>query len=846
MAEFNLPFGVRIANNDPIDYDRYIATNIATRDAILTVGRAYEGIQIYVESDKTLYILTDAVAPVWDVVGSDSSALADFKEYVDGSLGTRDASIANLVIITDNLDTSIGDLDTLTQTHTTNVAQLDASIVRIDVSLNDAIEAATLFPTFSYVDASLEERDTSISNLEINKLDNTTDTFTGILTIDGSLTISKDLTIDGSVTYINTTNLDVSDNIIYINTGMSGTPPGTMVSGLKINRGDASDYYFIFSEADDTFRVGSETNEGNLPGNTQAVATREDNPTTNGVPYWNNIKNRYDTSIGLVYNGTGQLSVGISRILDSTGSTVIKNDNNTFITAGGTNASLTSPGTGSKGFFAGSTISRVSNTQIALGSFAAGSTYFTISDTGGQSNILDIKGFGGSTTSIFKIGKTGEVYCPSIGDGSTGQVLYYNTLNGKITYDTISTGKDYDASITALYLENNIQDASIERIDASLNDTIEGATLFTSFSYVDGSLATRDGSINYLFNNVLQPFDSLSVTNDGSIGGALKVDSSIYASNIIENGTGGVTIEKIKFDNQRITLSPFYTTYIQAGYSLDTYVDGTKISSLQPGNTTFYHSSDVGTNGGIVIENSADNQQGPKLALIKKRTGQTASDGDRIGTVAAFFYNDAGTPEVKEGGGMYLDLVDVCTGIEDTQLSFKRIENGTLTTYTLDDLIEASLSTLTDVSISDASIYDTLNYDSDTSTWINEQREWYVDSSLIQIVNDDYDVQLNSINVEEDAGEVSLVDMGISSVPAVNTIESYSFDIAGNPVAKIYAKADGAGDASITGFVVEADAQYMGPPDSNGSWRFYPDTDGSLVFERRIAGTWTYKGAFAG
>jgi hypothetical protein len=161
-------------------------------------------------------------------------------------------------------------------------------------------------------------------------------------------------------------------------------------------------------------------------------------------------------------------------------------------------------------------------------------------------------------------------------------------------------------------------------------------------------------------------------------------------------------------------------------------------------------------------------------------------------------------------------------------------------------IIDPSLAGLTDVSISDTSIYDTLNYDSDTSTWINEQREWYVDSSLIQIVNDDYDVQLNSINVEEDAGEVSLVDMGISSVPSVNTIESYSFDIAGNPVAKIYAKADGLGDASITGFVVEADAQYMGPPDSNGSWRFYPDTDGSLVFERRIAGTWTYKGAFAG
>ncbi len=57
MANFDLPFGVRVAGNDPIDKDRYIATDIAQRDVIVDNGRGHEGLQCYVEADKTLYIL---------------------------------------------------------------------------------------------------------------------------------------------------------------------------------------------------------------------------------------------------------------------------------------------------------------------------------------------------------------------------------------------------------------------------------------------------------------------------------------------------------------------------------------------------------------------------------------------------------------------------------------------------------------------------------------------------------------------------------------------------------------------------------------------------------------------
>ena len=69
---FNLPFGVRISNSDPIDKDRYIASNITERDNIISSNRSYEGLQVYVESDKKLYILTGSTSSDWKEVGDGS------------------------------------------------------------------------------------------------------------------------------------------------------------------------------------------------------------------------------------------------------------------------------------------------------------------------------------------------------------------------------------------------------------------------------------------------------------------------------------------------------------------------------------------------------------------------------------------------------------------------------------------------------------------------------------------------------------------------------------------------------------------------------------------------------
>lgn len=75
---FQLPDGVRVAKNLPIDGDRYIANDISARDSIITAHRAFTGLQVYVTGGTAeeigLYVLETLVewvpaSCVWTKIG---------------------------------------------------------------------------------------------------------------------------------------------------------------------------------------------------------------------------------------------------------------------------------------------------------------------------------------------------------------------------------------------------------------------------------------------------------------------------------------------------------------------------------------------------------------------------------------------------------------------------------------------------------------------------------------------------------------------------------------------------------------------------------------------------------
>jgi hypothetical protein len=128
-----------------------------------------------------------------------------------------------------------------------------------------------------------------------------------------NVTIAGNLTINGTTTTVNTTTLDVEDNIITINKNQTGTPETNLLSGIEVERGDETNFQFVFQESSDLFKVGQ-------VGDLQAVATRQDTPTDLGVAYFSTTTNRFETTTNLKVNASGQL---VDTTIRNSGTTVV-------------------------------------------------------------------------------------------------------------------------------------------------------------------------------------------------------------------------------------------------------------------------------------------------------------------------------------------------------------------------------------------------------------------------------------------------------------------------------------------------------------------------------------------
>jgi hypothetical protein len=75
------------------------------------------------------------------------------------------------------------------------------------------------------------------------------------VTIGGALTITGDLTVNGTTTTINTNNLAVEDNIIVLNSNVTGTP--TTDSGIEIERGEYTNAKIYWNETANAWYIST-------------------------------------------------------------------------------------------------------------------------------------------------------------------------------------------------------------------------------------------------------------------------------------------------------------------------------------------------------------------------------------------------------------------------------------------------------------------------------------------------------------------------------------------------------------------------------------------------------------
>ena len=85
------------------------------------------------------------------------------------------------------------------------------------------------------------------------------------LSVAGNLTVAGTMTVSGGVTALETTNSTVSDKLIELATGTTGTPSGDV--GLVFERGSSANAFIGFDESADEFTVGTGTFTGSTTGN---------------------------------------------------------------------------------------------------------------------------------------------------------------------------------------------------------------------------------------------------------------------------------------------------------------------------------------------------------------------------------------------------------------------------------------------------------------------------------------------------------------------------------------------------------------------------------------------------
>lgn len=191
----------------------------------------------------------------------------------------------------------------------------------------------------------------------------------------GDLT-ANNLTVNGTLTYINTVDLSVADNIIVVNSNEVGAGVTLGIAGLEVERGTLANYQIIFDEASASTRVG-------VIGTLQAVATREDTPVNTGVAVWNSVTRRFETSLNLLYTpGTTTLS-SVNAIFTGNG-TVSGTFNNSTVVALTDYTVVVPVGNGTRIGAASNTLSQPKSAVLGGASNAVSALGATI--TGGEFN----------------------------------------------------------------------------------------------------------------------------------------------------------------------------------------------------------------------------------------------------------------------------------------------------------------------------------------------------------------------------------------------------------------------------------------------------------------------------
>jgi trimeric autotransporter adhesin len=285
------------------------------------------------------------------------------------------------------------------------------------------------------------------------------------VTIGQDLVVTGNLTVSGNVTTVNTEQLDVEDNIVTLNSGVTGAP--TLNAGLEINRGTSTDVGIIWNESTDKWTFTNDgTNYANFGDVTAAaLIAAAGGDGTNGQ--------------ALTTNGSGVLD--FTTIVGTTEASIIS-----AVGADGANgAVLMTNGAGDLSF--------TTLTAAKISDFTA--------NTRAQISVAGDLAYNSTTGVISFTNDAGDIESVTAGTGLTG-----GGTSGAVTLDLANTAVTAGSYGNANTIPNYTVDA---RLTAAANTAI--SILASQVSDFQGNVRAQiSGSGNIAYNSSTEPH------NDGA------------------------------------------------------------------------------------------------------------------------------------------------------------------------------------------------------------------------------------------------------------------------------------------------------------------------------------------
>ena len=421
-------------------------------------------------------------------------------------------------------------------------------------------------------------------------------TFKNDATVTNDLTVTGDFTVNGDTTTINTTNKVLTDAIIELANGTTGTP--TNDAGMVIERGDQNNAFIGFDESADKFIVGTGTFTGASTGNlsittgTLVASLEAATVTASGI-----IKTDDTTNATSTTDGSLQTDGGLSVVLDAVFGDDVKLLSDASVLSFGANSEITlthvhdtgllledSGGTPTLQFHDANESISSDGSKLILKSNNV--TFNMPTADGSDGHFLKTNGSG---TLSFAAASASSLACDDLTEGDAAVTI--STSSGNITIDAVANNSDIilkgtDGGVDTTFLTLDGSEAGAAAFNGAItanagvivdNITIDGTEIDLSSGDLTLDVAGdiildaggeevifKDGSTNV--GHVSLDSDNLTIKSlvsdkdmifKGNDGGseitALTLDMSAAGAATFNNDVTAFSDERLKSDIETIT-----------------------------------------------------------------------------------------------------------------------------------------------------------------------------------------------------------------------------------------------------------------------------------------------------